>query len=339
MSNLCCRSCSCRAGRHQAVASGADLPRAVTAAAVVGVGYLGLAMLAATGARAQGSDPAPQYSSAGAINLGGRGWSGSESRHAVPESANSQLEFEVRGGLASDYVYRGVTLSDRRPAVGMAIEATYNVFYAGVAVASVRLPTQPAAEISISGGIRPTLGPVDFDLGVTSFRYPGEAAAAQSNGINYWEAVLRAETKLSEAVRIAGGFAYSPNVSNTGAWGSYAAGGFGYDLTGRFLPPDIGVSFTAAAGYSWFGNQYADLGGFPLPAYLNWHAGVSFTRKMLNLDLRYHDTNLTRENCFVFTGDPNAQPGGRPDPLTNPQGLTSRWCGTTFVAKIWFALN
>ena len=182
-------------------------------------------MLAATGARAQGSGPAPQYSSGGSINLGGRGWSGSETRHAVPESAKSQLEFEVRGGLASDYVYRGVTLSDRKPAAGMAIEATYNMLYAGLAVASVRLPTQPAAEISMSGGIRPTLGPVDFDLGVTYFRYPGEAPAAESNGINYWEAALRAETKLSEAVRIAGGFAYSPNVSNTGAWSFYAAGG------------------------------------------------------------------------------------------------------------------
>ena len=45
--------------------------------------------------------------------------------------------------------------SHRLPAVGMAVEATYNVLYAGLAVASVRLPTQPAAEISLSGGIRP----------------------------------------------------------------------------------------------------------------------------------------------------------------------------------------
>src|SRR4051812_849458 len=104
MSNLCRRNCSCRAGRHQTGARGADLPQALTAAAVVGVSWLGLAMLWATGARAQDSGPAPQYSSAGAINLGGRGWSGSGSKPAMPESAKSQLEFEVRGGLASDYV-------------------------------------------------------------------------------------------------------------------------------------------------------------------------------------------------------------------------------------------
>jgi hypothetical protein len=140
-------------------------------------------------------------------------------------------------------------------------------------------------------------------------------------------------------VRIAGGFAYSPNVSNTGAWSWYAAGGLGYDVPSRLLPKDIGATFTAAAGYSRFGHQSLYLGGFFLPAYLNWQAGMTLTHKMLNLDLRYYDTNFTKENCFVFTGDPNAQPGGSPNSLTNPVGLTSRWCSETFVAKLWFALK
>ena len=85
--------------------------------------------------------------------------------------------------------------------------------------------------------------------------------------------------------------------------------------------------------------QSQELGGFPLPAYLNWQAGVTFTRKMFNLDLRYYDTNLSKENCFVFTGDPNARLGGSVDPVTNPEGLTSRWCSATFVAKFSLALN
>src|SRR5690349_4862633 len=145
MSELCRRNCSCRAGRRRTVARNASLLRKLAMAFVCG---LGLAMQA-DGARAQDLGLTPASSAGGAINLGGRGWSGSESKHTVPDSAKSTLEFEVRGGLASDYVYRGVTLSDRRPAVGMAIEATYNLLYAGVAVASVRLPTQPAAEISM----------------------------------------------------------------------------------------------------------------------------------------------------------------------------------------------
>jgi uncharacterized protein (TIGR02001 family) len=270
------------------------------------------------------------------ISLGGRGWLPAEGNSTSDRSAN-QFGFDVRAGFASDSMYRGTTLSDHKPAVGAAMEATFAQFYAGVSVASVKLPTQPAAEITASGGVRQKIGDIDFDLRATYFLYPGEIST--TNGIDYWEAAIRADKRITDSVRVAGGFAYSPNVSNTGAWSWYAAAGLGYDVPSSLLPQDIGVSFTGGAGYSWFGNQSQELGGFPLPAYLNWQVGVTFTRKIFNLDLRYYDTNLSKENCFVFTGDPNARLGGSVDPITNPEGLTSRWCSATFVAKFSFALN
>ena len=292
------------------------------------------ALLIANGS-AQGQ--ASTDNSGGAISLGGHGWSSFEAMPVTSDRAANQLEFNFRGGLASDYMYRGTTLSDHKPAVGAAVEATFAQLYAGVAVASVKLPTQPAAEITINGGTRRTIGNIDFDLGVFYFLYPGEVSA--SPGTDYWQVAMRADKRITESLRVAGGFAYSPNVSNTGAWSWYAAGGVGFDVPSRLLPADIGVSFTGGAGYSWFGNQSPELGGFPLPAYLNWQAGVTFTRKIFNLDLRYYDTNLSKENCFVLTGDPNARPGGAVDLVTNPEGLTSRWCSATFVAKFSFALN
>ena len=283
-------------------------------------------------ARAQTLD----VSSGGAIGLGNRSWSATDTSRAT--SAN-ELEFSARAGAATDYIYRGTTLSDRGPAAGAAFEARFGQLYAGTTVATVKLPTQPAAEFTFAGGIRPKIATIDFDLGVTYFAYPGERLPGETNGINYWEAVIRGDRSIGEQFRVAAGYAYSPNVSNTGAWSQYVAAGLGYELPARLLPPNLGISFTTAAGYSWFGNQAAVLGGFPLPAYLNWQAGVTFTHKALNLDLRYYDTNLSKENCFVFTGDPNAQPGGHVNPVTNPDGLVSRWCGATFVAKVWFALN
>jgi uncharacterized protein (TIGR02001 family) len=273
------------------------------------------------------------------INLGGRGWSAAEGGLVTPDRTTNQLEFDVRAGFASDYIYRGTTLSDHKPAVGAAVEATFAQLYGGVAVASVKLPTQPAAEITINGGVRQKIGDIDFDLRATYFLYPGEISVGATNDIDYWEAGVRADKRITESIRVAAGFAYSPNVSNTGAWSKYAAAGLGYDVPSSLLPPDIGVSFTGGAGYSWFGNQSQALGGFALPAYLNWQAGVTFTRKVFNLDLRYYDTDLSKGNCFVLTGDPNAHPGGNIDPVTNPEGLASRWCSATFVAKFWFALN
>ena len=280
--------------------------------------------------RAQTTEVSP----GGAISLGNRGWSATDTSHATSEN---QLEFSARAGFATDYIYRGTTLSDHEPAAGAAVEATYGPLYAGTTVATVKLPTQPIAEVTMAGGIRPKIADVNFDLGVTYFDYPGERLPGETNGINYWEAIIRGDRSIGDSIRIASGYAYSPNVSNTGAWSQYVAAGLGFELPSRLLPQGLGVSFTTAAGYSWFGNQSAQLGGFPLPAYLNWQAGVTFTYKVFNLDLRYYDTNLSKENCFVLTGDPNARPGGRVDPISNPDGLVSNWCSATIVAKAWFA--
>jgi uncharacterized protein (TIGR02001 family) len=259
---------------------------------------------------------------------------------STQDTQKSPVEFSFRAGFASDYIYRGVTLSAHQPAAGAAAEIAVGMFYGGGSVATVKLPSQPAAEMSFSGGVRPKLGNVQFDLGATYYAYPNETPpVGVTKGIDYWEAVGRASTTLGDLLRVEGGFGYSPSVSNTGAWGKYAAAGVGFDLPGKLLPAEVSASVTSAAGYSWFGNQSAALGGFPLPAYLNWNAGITFTHKNLNLDLRYSDTNLSKENCFVFTGDPTATLGGQTNPVTNPQGLVSNWCSATFVAKFSFTLN
>jgi uncharacterized protein (TIGR02001 family) len=279
----------------------------------------------------------------GSTDLGARGGPAAAAPPAPKQDASKQddaagsFEFSARAGFASDYIYRGTTMTDHKPVVGAAFEAAFSQFYASGTMASVKLPSNPAAEITMGGGVRPNLGIVDFDLSWTYYLYPGETPG--SPGINYGEALARADTKIGEALRMAGGFAYSPNYSNTGAWSKYAAFGLGYDLPRNVLPQNVTASLSGAVGYFWFGNQSPELGGFPLPAYLNWHAGVTFTRQALNVDLRYYDTNLSKEDCFVFTGDPSASPGGLINPVTNPRGLMSRWCSATFVAKFWFALQ
>ena len=294
--------------------------------------FVGLWLATMAGGLAQTETP----SQGGPIGLGNRGWSAAGTSQTI--SAN-ELEFSARAGVASDYIYRGTTLSDHGPAAGAAFEARLASLYAGTTVATVKLPTQPAAELTFAAGIRPNIATIDFDLGVTYFAYPGERLPGETNGINYWETAIRGDRKIGEQVRVAAGYAYSPNVSNTGAWSQYVAAGIGFDVPGPLLPQKLAISFTTAAGYSWFGNQSSQLGGFPLPAYLNWQAGVTFTHKAFNLDLRYYDTNLSKENCFVLTGDPNARLGGRVDLFTNPNGLGSNWCGAAFVAKAWFAFD
>ncbi len=249
----------------------------------------------------------------------------------------NEVEVSARAGFASDYIYRGTTLSDHEPAAGAAFEASFSSLYAGATVATVKLPTEPVAEFTMAGGIRPKIAGIDFDLGATYFALSRREASRRDERHRLLGGDHPRRQKHRRVDPRRRGYAYSPNVSNTGAWSQYVAAGLGYDLPSRLLPQNLGVSFTTAAGYSWFGNQAPQLGGFPLPAYLNWQAGVTFTHKFFNLDLRYYGTNLSKENCFVFTGDPTARPGGRVDLVTNPAGLVSNWCGATIVAKAWFA--
>jgi uncharacterized protein (TIGR02001 family) len=253
------------------------------------------------------------------------------------DGAAPSIEVGARAGFASDYIYRGVTLSDHKPAVGAGVEAALGLLYAGTTFTSVKLPNEHAVELTAATGVRPKLWNIDWDFGWTYFAYPGGSPLGPS--IDYWEVGGRADTKLTQWLHLAAGFAYSPNFSNTGAWSKYAAFGLGADLPSALLPQDVAGSVTAGVGYYWFGNQSTALGGFALPAYYNWNAGITFKRKIFSLDLRYYDTNLSKENCFVFTGDPNATPGGQANPLTNPEGLTSGWCSATFVAKFGFELD
>jgi uncharacterized protein (TIGR02001 family) len=305
------------------------------AAAVVLLIVLLLIPIANNAAQAEPSgDNAPS-----SIILGDRGGLTPEPSVMVPtqEGTTPSIEVGARAGFATDYIYRGVTLSDHKPAVGAGIEAVLGPLYAGTTFTSVKLPNEHTVELTAATGVRPKLWNIDWDFGWTYFAYPGGSPLGP--GINYWEVGGRADTKLTEWLHLAAGFAYSPNFSNTGAWSKYAASGLGADLPSAVLPQGVAGTVTAGVGYYWFGNQSAALGGFALPAYFNWNAGITFKRKIFSLDLRYYDTNLSKENCFVFTGDPNATPGGQANPLTNPEGLTSGWCSATFVAKFGFELD
>jgi len=122
------------------------------ALAIVSSAVLFLGLVTAGSVHAQTSD----NSTAGWINLGARGGIAAEppARTATPQSgATSPFEFSARGGFVTDYIYRGTTLSDHKPAAGAAFEATaFGLFYAAGTIESVKLPSQPAAEIKWAAG-------------------------------------------------------------------------------------------------------------------------------------------------------------------------------------------
>lgn len=251
----------------------------------------------------------------------------------------ANLEITFSGTAMSDYYYRGTTLSAHRPSVAAWVSAQFGWFYLAGEAYSVKLPTNPLAEIVLSGGIRPKIGPIELDFALIYFLYPRERPDGRATETDYWEANGKVSHKLTSTTSIGAELAYAPSISNSGAWATYAAGKIRIDLPTASLPNGVNWYLSADLGHYWFGSVAPVFGGFALPSYTHWRAGVAFTYGMFTLDLSYHDTNLAREDCTVFTGDPGATPGGRINQISNPQGLRSNWCGAAFIATLSFELK
>ena len=65
-----------------------------------------------------------------------------------------------------------------------------------------------------------------------------------------------------------------------------------------------------AARY-WIGNFTAFGAPFDLPDYNTWNVGLAVTYKVFTFDVRYYDTDLSRNQCFLLTSDPSGVAIGR----------------------------
>ena len=141
---------------------------------------------------------------------------------------------------------------------------------------------------------------------------------------------------------------YSPSVVNTGAWGFYTVGNVTFTAPSTWFSNGLGMYVSGDLGYWDLGTSdlfYATTippglpgnpftGGVKYTSYTTWDLGVGFTYKVLTLDLRYYDTNLTKAQCNVFTSAQNATFSTANITAQNPNGLGTNWCSAAFVAKL-----
>jgi hypothetical protein len=134
---------------------------------------------------------------------------------------------------------------------------------------------------------------------------------------------------------------YSPSVLNSGAWGWFTTGNVTWTAPSNMFQNGLGMYISGDLGYWDLGTSnvfYAAPPAFPggvkYTSYTTWDVGVGFTYKVLTLDLRYYDTNLTKAQCNVFTSAQNATFSTSNITAQNPGGLGTNWCSAAFVAKL-----
>jgi uncharacterized protein (TIGR02001 family) len=273
---------------------------------------------------------------------------------AAPPVVVSPWDVAFGAGVASDYNFRGISQSDRKPSVNAYFEARYNTskdlqWYAGIGGYSIDFPNRASAEIDFYGGVRPTFGPLALDLGVWYYWYPGgqcfstpalcgnAAAVALPNGntikkdVSFLEWYAKATYTFNDNFNMGAGVFYTSDWLNTGASGTY--GNLTAKYTGASLPSGWGWYVSGEVGKYWLGTTDTFYGTIPLPDYTTWNVGLGFTYKVFTLDFRYYDTDLTKGECNVLTGDHTAtfSPSDT-TPFNN--GNVSKWCGAAFVAKL-----
>jgi len=268
--------------------------------------------------------PAPAFCGEAARALG---------ENSQSKATSDAFETTVSASLMSDYLYRGISLSDRGPSVSSSVEVRRGWFYVSGQFYTVRLPTDPAAELTLTGGIRREVAGIEFDLSAEYYYYPGETPAPGSGTTNYWQSGISATRRIFDAFEIVGRATYAPNSWNSGAWGAYGSGEIKVDLPKFKLGNHNEVTWTLGAelGHQSFGTTSQ---GSVLPSYAHWRLGAAFKYDVVSFDLSYHDTNLSKEDCFVLAGSFTTLGVGRFG--DNPGGLQSNLCGRALVATLSF---
>jgi hypothetical protein len=287
---------------------------------------------------------------------------------APPAAAPPANPFDIAFGAAlmSDYNFRGISQSNHRPSVNAYFEPRYNVndnlqLYVGAGGYSIEFPNNAAAEIDFYAGIRPTFGKLAFDFGVWYYYYPGgrtftgftglnpnlfdpnpfctnlftganASCNAIKNDLSFVEFYGKVTYTFNDNFAIGAAVYYDPDWLHTGAPGWYLSGNAKY--TGTAFPSGLNWYVSGELSHYWLGTTDFFYLFTNLPDYTTWNIGLGLTYKVFTLDFRYYDTDLSRANCNVLTGDHTAGFSPANITLLNPSGLGSTWCSAAFVVAL-----
>jgi len=284
----------------------------------------------------------------------------------APVAAPSPFDIAFGAAVMNDYVFRGITQSNHKPSGALYVEPRYNItkdlqLYVGVSAESIDFPNDASAEIDFYGGARLTAGPFVFDAGLWYYYYPGgtefnglgPSPATCTNGFftptgfcNSMKGDVSFYEIYGKVTYTAGDFAfgineyYTPSYLNSGAWGDYASVTAKYTAPAKMALGPLGWYVSGEFGRQWLGTTDAFYGtpafpgGIDYKDYNTWNIGLGLTWKVFTLDLRYSDTDLSKSDCNAFTGDHTASFDPAAISPINPSGLSSKWCGATFIAKL-----
>jgi uncharacterized protein (TIGR02001 family) len=185
---------------------------------------------------------------------------------------DSELTVSANIGVASDYVFRGVSQTDEGAQVFGGVDLGLDQFYAGVWASNVDFGDGTDAEVDLYAGFKPTLGAVSLDFAAIYYGYLDDDA-----DWSYYE--LKAAGSVAAGPATLGAALYwTPDV--TGASEESATY---YEVNGS-VPLAEKLSLSGAVGYQTFEDS---------DEYATWNVGLGYAlTDKLGVDVRYHGTDV-----------------------------------------------
>lgn len=179
---------------------------------------------------------------------------------ATAEGALDKENFSANVAYTTDYLFRGISLSDDDAAVSGGFDWGYSGFYLGTWASSISPVETETVETDFYGGYGGEFNGISYSLDAIYYYYPGEAGAPTVD-LDYWEfgGSLGYTFAASYEPTIGVSMMYSPDFF--GETGDAVATTGTLDLS---LPYDLGLSFhygyqdlqkskVGISGYSYYG--------------------------------------------------------------------------------------
>jgi len=188
-----------------------------------------------------------------------------------PAGGDNGLDVTATVTGVSDYRFRGVSESDRDPALQGSIDVTYHGFYAGAWASSIARTADTNVELDLYAGYSGSAGPVEYEVGAIAYLYPGGDGTGS---------IYEATGSLSYTFGPATGkfsINYAPDQENLDGDNLY--------LNGELR---VGIPTTPVTAFASLGRERGSFYG----SKWDWSLGFEYTRGPFTAGLAYVDTNL-----------------------------------------------
>lgn len=218
---------------------------------------------------------------------------------ASASAEEREFEWSVTATGTSDYIFRGISLSNENPVFQASVDGSYGIWYFGVWGSD--LTDDESTELDFYTGINPVLGPVTFDFGLVYYAYFWD----QPSDSNYIEFKAGAEFSPVKNLTLKPVFWYTPDQDNSTA-------NWTIEGTASYELPAVGIFTPTVSGLLGYTDAEDDPDFFftGVDSYTYWNAGLALAVEKFTFDFRYWDTDISNgipledglaDERFVFT--------------------------------------